>query len=82
MSGGLLVAGRAFGDTTRDGSDWALMSYSAGGQLDNTFGDHGIVRTQFGTGRDQASALALTPGRAIAVGAIYDSLGVGRYLTR
>lgn len=78
----VLVAGRAFTDTTRDASDWALLRYSRRGRLDRSFGGDGIVQTDFGTGSDEAAALTLAPGKAIAAGAIYASLGIARYLTR
>jgi uncharacterized delta-60 repeat protein len=79
--GQIIAAGRAFVDGARDSSDWALLRYSRAGRLDRSFGGDGIVSSDFGTGSDEASALALVPGRAVAVGAIYSSLGVARYLT-
>ncbi len=80
-AGSVLVAGRAFTDATRDASDWALVRYSRGGRRDRSFGNNGIVQTDFGSGSDEASALALVPGRAVAAGSIYSSLGIARYLT-
>jgi uncharacterized delta-60 repeat protein len=80
--GGMLVAGYALNDGTRNStSTWALVRYSDNGRLDRSFGDGGIVRTRFGTGEDQASALALMPGRALVAGQIYGSIGLARYLT-
>jgi uncharacterized delta-60 repeat protein len=82
LAGGrVLVAGRAFADATYDSSDWALVRYTAWGGLDRSFGAGGIVRTDFGTGSDRATALALSPGGAVVAGEIYASLGVARYVT-
>jgi uncharacterized delta-60 repeat protein len=76
----ILVAGRVFTDSTFDPSDWALLRYSRGG-LDRSFGAGGIVRTDFGTGSDEAAALAVVPGGVVAAGTIYSSLGIARYVT-
>ena len=57
-------------------SDWALARYSPSGRL------LGVTRTDFGTGEDQAEAIALTPGHATVAGSIYSSHGLARYLTR
>jgi hypothetical protein len=78
----VLIAGRAFTDAARDSSDWVLLRFSRGGLLDRSFGADGIVRSDFETGSDEAAALALAPGTAVAAGAIYSSLGVPRYLLR
>jgi uncharacterized delta-60 repeat protein len=80
--GRVLVAGRAFTDATRDPSDWALVRYTSGGLPDRSFGAAGIVRTDFGTGSDEATALATVPGRIVVAGSIYASHGVARYLMR
>jgi len=81
-SGGrILVAGLAFTDAVFDGSDWALARYSRGGGLDRTFGAGGVAVAHFSTGSDEAAALAVVPGRAVAAGAIGSSLGIARFLT-
>ena len=74
--GGIVVAGRAFSQPGTGPSDWALARYSAAGRL------LGVDRTDFGTGEDEAEAVALTPGHATVAGSIYGSHGVARYLTR
>jgi Domain of unknown function (DUF5122) beta-propeller len=74
--GGILVAGRAYSEPGTGPSDWALARYTTGGRL------LGVARTDFGTGEDQAFAIALTPGRATLAGSIYGSHGLARYLTR
>jgi uncharacterized delta-60 repeat protein len=74
--GGIVVAGRAFSQPGTGPSDWALARYSAAGRL------LGVDRTDFGTGEDEAEAVALTPGHATVAGAIYGSHGVARYVTR
>jgi uncharacterized delta-60 repeat protein len=73
---GILVAGRAYSEPGTGPSDWALARYSSGGRL------LGVARTDFGTGEDDAFAIALTPGRATLAGSIYGSHGLARYLTR
>jgi uncharacterized delta-60 repeat protein len=79
--GGMLVAGSALDEATRTSSShWVLMRYSGRGTLDPSFGEHGIVRTRFGSAENAASALALVPGKAIVVGEIGSHLGVARYL--
>ena len=78
--GRILVAGRAYTDSSQDASDWALLRYGAGGRLDRSFGGDGIVVTDFGTGEDSARALAIHDGRILAAGFIYSSQGLARYL--
>jgi uncharacterized delta-60 repeat protein len=78
----VLVAGRAFADESYDPSDWALVRYGRGGGLDRSFGAGGIARADFWSGSDKATAVALTPDRAIVAGSIYESLGLARFVTR
>ena len=78
--GRILVAGRAFTDTSQDASDWALLRFGRGGRLDRSLGGDGIVVTDFGTGEDSARALAIHDGRILAAGVIYSTLGLARYL--
>jgi hypothetical protein len=78
--GRILVAGRAFSDSSQDASDWALLRYGRGGRLDRSFGGDGIVVTDFGTGEDSARALAVHGGRILAAGSIYSSQALARYL--
>ena len=73
---GWLVAGRAYTEAGTGPSDWALARYSPSGRL------LGITRTDFGTGEDEAQAIALTAGHATLAGSIYGSHGVARYITR
>ena len=73
---GILVARRAFSEPGTRPTDWALARYTASGRL------LGVDRTDFGTGEDEAFAIALTPGRATLAGTIYGSHGLARYLTR
>jgi len=78
--GRILVAGRAYSDSSQDASDWALLRFGRGGRLDRSFGGDGIVVTDFGTGEDSARALAVHDGRILVAGAIYSSQGLARYL--
>jgi uncharacterized delta-60 repeat protein len=78
--GRILVAGRAYTDSSRDPSDWTLLRYRSGGALDRSFGGDGIVTTDFGTGADSARALAFHDGRILVAGEIYSSHGLARYL--
>lgn len=60
---GILVAG----GTRQDGElDFLLLRYDGNGQLDTTFGDKGVVRTDFG-GSDEAYAMALQADGKILV---------------
>ena len=72
---GWLVAGRAYTEPGTGPSDWALARYAPSGRL------LGVTTTDFGTGEDQAEAIALTPGHATVAGSIYESHGVARYAT-
>ena len=78
--GRILVAGRAYSDSSQDASDWALLRYRRSGLLDRSFGGDGIVVTDFGTGEDSARALAVRDGRILVAGSIYSSQGLARYL--
>jgi uncharacterized delta-60 repeat protein len=79
-SGRILVGGRAYSDSSRDASDWALLRFGRGGRLDRSFGGDGIAVTDFGTGEDSVEALTLHDGRILAAGSIYSSQGLARYL--
>jgi uncharacterized delta-60 repeat protein len=63
LSGGkILVAGTSNGD-------FALTRYNADGTLDSTFGDHGFITTDFGSGSDAAYAIAVqSDGRIVLAG--------------
>jgi uncharacterized delta-60 repeat protein len=78
--GRILVGGRAFSDSSQDASDWTLVRYGRTGRLDRSFGGDGIVVTDFGTGEDSVTSLAVHEGRILAAGSIYSSQGLARYL--
>ena len=78
--GRILVAGRAYSDSSQDTSDSALLRYRRSGQLDPAFGAGGIVITDFGTGEDSARAVVVRDGRILVAGLIYSSQGLARYL--
>ncbi len=66
-NGKIVVAGQAVDGTGR--SDFALARYLRNGSLDRSFGDRGIVITDFGGPNDFATALVLQPdGKIVAVG--------------
>jgi uncharacterized delta-60 repeat protein len=75
--GKILVAGR----TNNGGNfDFALARYQSGGILDTSFGDSGLVTTDFGGGVDRAFALALQPdGKAVVVGDSDANFALARY---
>ena len=80
--GDILLAGSTLG--TKLDHDFLLLRYDAHGVLDSTFGDHGLVKTDFGHGDDFAHALVLdaqgrivVAGRA-ASGTVFD-FGLARY---
>lgn len=49
------------------GSDFALAKYGPDGQLDSTFGNGGLVTTDFGMGEDYGHAMTIGPGGVIAL---------------
>ena len=55
--------------------DFAVARYTAAGKPDPTFGDHGLVTTDFGGSYDWAYALALQPDGRIVVGGVSDHSG-------
>ena len=62
-----VAAGTAYANTAK--SDFLVARYTASGQLDATFGNRGIVRTDFDGRSDSLRAMTLYPGRKIlAVG--------------
>jgi len=78
----ILLAGSTLG--AKLDHDFLLLRYDAHGVLDSTFGDHGVVKTDFGHGDDFARALVLdaqgrivVAGRA-ASGTVFD-FGLARY---
>jgi uncharacterized delta-60 repeat protein len=83
-NGRIVVAGVAYRDpwgeqTTR----WLLVGYLANGRLDRSFGDHGFVVANFGTGDDSASSILAQPdGKLVVGGQIYMDDGLARYLPR
>src|SRR5581483_2981663 len=55
--------------------DFAVARYTATQQLDPTFGNHGVVLTDFGHSYDWAFALALQPDGKIVVAGVSDVSG-------
>jgi uncharacterized delta-60 repeat protein len=79
--GRILVAGRRFVDGQHDSSDWVILRYRPDGSPDPSFGEGGMVTTEFGTGPDRPRAMAVqTDGRIVVGGWIGASLGLARYL--
>ena len=74
--GKILVAGYSHNGTD---NDFALVRYTRSGQLDATFGEGGMVVTDFDGGDDQARAIALLYlGKIVVAGhATYGSDGSG-----
>lgn len=75
----------AAGYTMNSGSrDFALIRYTAEGQLDSSFGEGGIVIDEYGSGNDEITALAVDPeGRLVIAGYATGTAGraviAGRY---
>ena len=81
--GRILVGGRAFDDSTHDASAWALLRVLPNGRPDRSFGAHGWVRSDFGTGADWIGALAQQgDGKIVAAGEVYRDQALARYLAR
>ena len=65
------MAGQAFGSTGH--SDFAVARYHQNGTLDTTFGEDGLVITDFGSANDYATAVALqADGKIFAAGPTSD----------
>lgn len=82
--GKILAAGTT--STPLGESDFLLGRYLSNGALDTTFGNGGLVRTEFGITSEYATAIAIQPdGRIIVVGGVIDGAGVdfgiARYLS-
>jgi uncharacterized delta-60 repeat protein len=81
--GGIVVGGLAYDDSRLDTAAWALARYRPSGALDRSFGQGGIVLSDFGTGADWVGALAeQRDGKIVAVGEVYGDQAVARYLPR
>ena len=79
---GKIVVGGLAAAPPRIDTDFALARYNADGSPDMTFGDHGVMTTDFGTRSDDARALVLQPdGRIVVVGTAGDDLALARYTT-
>ena len=79
--GKILVAGHGFGENS---TDFVLARYTTSGALDASFGDGGVVTTDFAGSTDNAWAVAVQPdGRIVLAGHAYtgDSydLALARY---
>ena len=76
--GKIVVAGLA-AKVIGTSSDFALVRYNPDGTLDQSFGDHGIVTTDFG-GEDAAVALAIqSDGKIVLAGTASDHIALARY---
>jgi uncharacterized delta-60 repeat protein len=72
--GKIVAAGGSHGD-------FAMARYNADGSLDKTFGDDGLVVTDFGSNSDRAQELALQEnGAIVVVGSAGGNFAVARYL--
>ena len=77
--GKIVVAGIA--QTAPGNSDLGLARYNPDGTLDSSFGHGGIVTTDLGTFDDSIADIALQPdGKIVAVGAVFESAALARYL--
>ncbi|MBK8966458.1 MAG: hypothetical protein IPM36_07215 [Lewinellaceae bacterium] len=66
-NGKIILAGNTLGSPGN--VDWALAQYLPNGKLDTTFGDKGIVITDFGNADESANAIAVQPdGKIILAG--------------
>ena len=81
----IVVAGQGYVGTAV-GRDVALLRYHADGNLDNTFGNQGVVISDF-NGDDEAAALLLQPDGKLLVAGLnrrsghYDDFLLARYLS-
>jgi len=70
--GRILAAGVS---NARGTHDFAVARYTADGRPDPSFGDHGLVTTDFGGSYDWEYAIALQPDGRIVVGGVSDRSG-------
>ncbi len=87
--GKIVVVGTAsvFAPNGAIDTDFALTRFNADGTVDTHFGNNGSVLTDFGTGTNQAVAVAIQPdGRIVVAGTIngtilddFQDIGVARY---
>jgi uncharacterized delta-60 repeat protein len=70
----ILVAGNISYYDQNDPSDFALARYTADGYLDTSFGENGLVTTDFNNSRDVATPMTLQGDKIIAAGYTYDSV--------
>ncbi|MEC3956419.1 hypothetical protein VMT65_25525 [Nocardia sp. CDC153] len=81
--GKIVVAGSA--QDPAQGDNFAIVRYTADGQLDAGFGDHGKVSTDFGGKADVANAVAIeSDGKIIVAGTSHgtatgDNIALARY---
>ncbi|MFN3564715.1 MAG: WD40 repeat domain-containing protein [Burkholderiaceae bacterium] len=79
--GKIVVAG--YSDAGSTDRDFALARYNANGSLDASFGSGGKVTTAFGSGTDEAYALALAPdGKIVAAGRSHNGMNYDFALAR
>ena len=81
--GKILTAGTTYAITgPYPGDSFLVIRYRASGELDSSFGDGGIVRTQFTGWTDYADTVALQRDGRIVVGgtALGSDMAVARYL--
>ena len=87
--GKIVVVGTAsvFAPNGAFDTDFALTRFNADGTIDTHFGNNGSVLTDFGTGSNQAVAVAIQPdGKIVVAGTIngtifdpFEDMGVARY---
>ena len=82
--GRIVVAGVAHRDPWgRQTTRWVVARYLGTGRLDRSFGQGGIVISDFGTGDDSASSIELQPdGKILVGGQVYVDQAVARYRAR
>jgi uncharacterized delta-60 repeat protein len=78
--GRIVVAGFAFNGTD---NDFAVVRYNADGSLDSSFDAFGVVTTNFGTGDDEAFAVAIqSDGKIVVAGDSYNGANLDIALVR
>jgi uncharacterized delta-60 repeat protein len=79
--GGTVVVGGAVDRGSGNGWDFALLRFTSDGELDPAFSDDGLVVSDFGTGEDFVTSLAVQEDRKIvAAGSVYTTFAIARYL--
>lgn len=80
QSDGKIVAVGTYMSANQQQDDFLLIRFLSNGSLDTSFGNNGIVTTDFGSGRERPGAVSLQPdGKIIVAGSNLNAVFIARY---